>query len=214
MPDLAGRVRKQIRSRMRATRLAVPRSGIASRSQKIVEALLGTERVSRAAGVALFWPIESKAEVDLRGLDAELRARGRRLYYPYMDPGNEPGSHVTGFRRVERVEELQDRGRLFREPRPTAPVAAPGDVDVVVVPCLAVTPGGARLGYGSGFYDATLPDVRPPAVAVAVAFSFQLVMELPRQPHDVDCDAVVTDEHLFDPNGLLQSSQGSPPERR
>jgi 5-formyltetrahydrofolate cyclo-ligase len=198
---------------MRATRQAVPASAVARRSRKIVEALLGAERVARAGGVALFWPMAFKGEVDLRALDAELRARGKRLYYPFMDPGDEPGAYATGFRRVDRVQDLEERGRGFEEPKPSSPSAAPGDVDVVVVPCLAVTPQGDRLGYGSGFYDATLPDVRPPAVAVAVAFSFQLVMELPRRDHDVACDAVVTDEHLFDESGLLQSSERSPPER-
>ena len=50
-----------------------------------------------------------------------------------------------------------------------------------------------RLGYGAGFYDSLLPDVRPPAQAVVVAFDFQLLVDLPTLPHDVPCDWVVTD---------------------
>ena len=51
--------------------------------------------------------------------------------------------------------------------------------DVVVVPALAVAADGHRVGYGIGFYDATLPDVCPPAAAVMVAFGFQLLAEVP-----------------------------------
>jgi 5-formyltetrahydrofolate cyclo-ligase len=157
-----------------------------------------------ASGVALFWPLESDGEVDLRPLDTLLRQRGVKLYYPFMDekPG---GGFTTGFRRSLQADDLGPRGQRFMEPPQQAPTARPGDVDVVVVPALAVTPEGGRLGYGSGFYDVTLPDVCPPAVAVVVAFAFQLVIELPLSAHDVSCDAVVTDQHLFDPSGALQS---------
>ena len=66
-------------------------------------------------------------------------------------------------------------------------------VDLIVVPALAVAPTGHRLGYGGGFYDVMLPDFCPPATAVVVAFDFQLVAELPAEPHDVACALVVTD---------------------
>ena len=49
----------------------------------------------------------------------------------------------------------------------------------------------------AGFYDATLPDYRPPARALVVAFAFQLVGELPLLEHDVACDGVVTDEAVY-----------------
>jgi 5-formyltetrahydrofolate cyclo-ligase len=64
---------------------------------------------------------------------------------------------------------------------------------LVVVPALAVAATGHRLGYGGGFYDAMLPDFCPPAIAVVVAFDFQLVAELPAEPHDVQCGVIVTD---------------------
>jgi 5-formyltetrahydrofolate cyclo-ligase len=61
------------------------------------------------------------------------------------------------------------------------------------VPALAVSPDGHRLGYGAGFYDATLPDFRPPGTAIAVVFDFQVLVELPVLSHDVACDVIVTD---------------------
>jgi 5-formyltetrahydrofolate cyclo-ligase len=66
-------------------------------------------------------------------------------------------------------------------------------VDLVLVPALAVAPSGHRLGYGAGFYDSLLPDVCPPAKALAVAYDFQLLVEVPTLPHDVPCDFIVTD---------------------
>jgi 5-formyltetrahydrofolate cyclo-ligase len=74
----------------------------------------------------------------------------------------------------------------------------PGDVDpvhldVVVVPGLAFTADGRRLGQGGGHYDRFLTRVRPDCVTVGAAFAEQLVADLPTDPHDIRLDFVVTD---------------------
>lgn len=199
--DLTRRVKKQLRSRMRGTRRALPPGAVSARSARIIEALKGIEAFRRADAVGLFWPIEGHGEVDLRALDRELDERGVARYYPFMDPKGE--GYRTGFRRIEEPRDLMLRGQKFAEPPPDAKVAARGDVDVVLVPALAATPDGHRLGHGVGFYDATLPDLAPPALTIIVGFSFQLLAELPLEPHDFACDAVVTDREIIDPRGRL-----------
>lgn len=76
------------------------------------------------------------------------------------------------------------------EPAPDAGVV---DVDVVVVPGLAFTVSGERLGQGGGWYDRFLPRVRPGCVTIGVGFEPQLVETVPVEPHDVRLDLVVTD---------------------
>jgi 5-formyltetrahydrofolate cyclo-ligase len=204
LPELGQRARDQIRSRMRAVRGALSSGSAAARSRAVLELLWSIERLQRARSVALFWPRQSHREVDLRPLDAELAQRGVSRFYPFMDPSERGFS--TGFKRVTDTAELESRGRGFCEPPRSAPVAQRGEIELVLVPALAVTPEGHRLGYGSGFYDVTLPDVAPPALCIAVAYSFQLLAELPVEAHDVRCQLVVTDREIFDPCGLLQES--------
>src|SRR5262245_3131808 len=114
-------VKKQLRARMRATRCALPPAALEARSGRIAERLAELDVFRAARGVALFWPMEGRGEVDLRRLDAELERRGVARYYPFMDPA-EPG-FVTGFRRIERSSELELRGQGFLEPPRAAPVA-------------------------------------------------------------------------------------------
>jgi len=193
--------KKKLRERSRATRRALPPAAVQARSGRIVELLQRLEPVRSARAVASFWPMEGRSEVDLRALDRWMGERGTARYYPFMDPKG--SGFVTGFRRIERSDDLVDRGQKFAEPPRDAAVAQRGDIDVVIVPALVVTPDGHRLGYGRGFYDATLPDVAPPALTIVVAFSFQLVGELFVESHDVRCDLVVTDAELCDPRGVL-----------
>lgn len=183
------KARKQIRARMRSLRKAHPEAALAVRSGRIAERLVELPEYAAAGSIALFWPLSQ--EVDLRPLDTRARADGKRVYYPVMDPRGE--SFSTGMAEAGDPSELRDRGRSFPEPAPESRRAGRGDIGLVVVPALAVSASGHRLGYGVGFYDATLPDFCPPAFSVVVAFDFQLLAELPEMEHDVACDLVVTD---------------------
>jgi 5-formyltetrahydrofolate cyclo-ligase len=80
------------------------------------------------------------------------------------------------------------------EPSPTAPPPAdPATVDVVLVPGVAFTAGGLRLGQGGGWYDRYLALLRDDAVAIGVCFEPQLVDDLPTEEHDAVLDLVITD---------------------
>jgi 5-formyltetrahydrofolate cyclo-ligase len=65
--------------------------------------------------------------------------------------------------------------------------------DVVVVPGLAFTVEGERLGQGGGWYDRFLSNIRPICTTIGVGFGQQLVESIPTEPHDVTLDHVVTD---------------------
>jgi 5-formyltetrahydrofolate cyclo-ligase len=78
-------------------------------------------------------------------------------------------------------------------------VAVPNDdvdphwPDVVIVPGLAFTTGGDRLGQGGGWYDRFLSGARADCTTIGVAFDVQVVERLPVEPHDVPLDHVVTE---------------------
>jgi 5-formyltetrahydrofolate cyclo-ligase len=186
---LRRRVKSEIRKRMGALRNTIPASSCAQRSARIVERLIDLEPVATARTVALFWPIEHRHEVDLRALDARLRERGARVAYPVV----EPDSGAMSFRFAAHVDAMQEHPLGFREPPPQEPQAGPGDLDVIVIPALAIDPRGHRIGYGAGHYDRALPRFAPPAVIVGVAYDFQLVAETPETEGDVGTHWIVTD---------------------
>lgn len=73
---------------------------------------------------------------------------------------------------------------------PIGPPVDPAGIDLVVVPGVAFTIQGHRLGHGKAYYDRFLPLVR--ATTIGVGFHEQLLDELPVEPHDVVLDHVVT----------------------
>lgn len=189
---LRGRVKDELRTRMRALRTALPSSACAEKSSQIATRLARIDAISAARSVALFWPMPGRHEVDLRSLDAHLRAHSVRVAYPRLE---ETGPMT--FRFVTDIETMREHELGLLEPTPEDAVAESGDLDVVVAPALAVDPRGHRIGYGLGHYDRALPRVAPPAKVVVVAFDFQLIAETPETEGDVAGDWVVTDRRTI-----------------
>jgi 5-formyltetrahydrofolate cyclo-ligase len=82
------------------------------------------------------------------------------------------------------------------EPVDAEPVRV-DDLDVVVVPAVAVDRLGNRLGFGAGYYDRTLAGRRPGTLVVAAVFSVQVLDEITPRSWDVPVDVVVTDAEVI-----------------
>ncbi|MCL6590024.1 MAG: 5-formyltetrahydrofolate cyclo-ligase [Firmicutes bacterium] len=77
------------------------------------------------------------------------------------------------------------------EPRPGVPLMAPESIDLIVTPGVAFDERGFRLGHGAGYYDRFLPKASQ-AHKLGLAYDFQVVKELPVEPHDVPLDSLLT----------------------
>jgi 5-formyltetrahydrofolate cyclo-ligase len=89
------------------------------------------------------------------------------------------------------IDQLQTAGKLTALPEDCD--LDPSWPDVIVVPGLAFTVDGRRLGQGGGWYDRFLAGRRADCRTIGVCFAPQLVDNLPTDEHDVTLDAVVTD---------------------
>jgi len=70
-------------------------------------------------------------------------------------------------------------------------------IDLVLVPGSVFDRRGGRYGYGGGFYDRFLSQEVPYAPRVALAFSFQVLDNIPLQPHDQLMDYIITEKEII-----------------
>jgi 5-formyltetrahydrofolate cyclo-ligase len=119
------------------------------------------------------------SEPDTEPLFQRLSVEGKRLLLPRVES--------TGIVPVDGDWPLV--ASKFGVQEPTGPAVDVGEIDLVIVPGLAFTVDGDRLGYGRGYYDFFLPSLSAPSVGVC--FTDQLVDEIPVAAHDVRVDTVV-----------------------
>ena len=117
-----------------------------------------------------------------------LTDRGITLAYPRVD-GFELRLHRVGDR-----SELHPAFRGLLEPLASGPVVDLRALDLIVVPGVAFTAGGVRLGQGGGYYDRLLESLAGRAMTVGVCFEVQLAAALPSAPHDQPVDLVITEQ--------------------
>ncbi len=145
-----------------------------------------------AAGAVVAGYHPFRTEIDPRPLMRRLAEAGARLALPATPP---KGSDLPLAFRLLRAEDALSpapSGFGVREPPPDAPVVEP---DLVLAPLLAFDRTGARLGYGAGHYDRTLPAlaVRPGFRVLGLAYAAQEVERLPVEPHDHPLHGILTE---------------------
>jgi 5-formyltetrahydrofolate cyclo-ligase len=163
----------------------------AERSEAI-RALVVTQAAYKAAA-ALHCFLAIRSEVDTRPLVSAALAAGKAVAVPVID---ERGVMVHSW--IDDLDEASfGRGQLGTA-RPVAlRPASPGDWGLTIVPLLAFDRAGFRLGYGKGHYDGLL--AQGAGLAVGVAFACQEFPILPREPHDIPLDLIVTEEGVIVP---------------
>ena len=124
-------------------------------------------------------------------IDARLLQNGPTLHaYPLIK-----GKGLS-FHRCARADLVAGHGGIF-EPAESAPLVTP---DVLLIPLLAATPDGRRLGQGGGFYDRALRHLRARGgiIAIGIAWDVQITDDLPIDAWDERLDHVATPSRLVD----------------
>ncbi len=80
----------------------------------------------------------------------------------------------------------------IEEPAENARLCPPAEIDLIVVPGVAFTADGKRLGRGRGYYDKYLSQPDFHASRIGVCYHHQLIDDLPTEPHDIFMELVVS----------------------
>lgn len=180
-PSLGGRTaaaKLALRDRLVTTRRRRSLTEIGAAAGAIADHLLASEQVRRSATVAAYVSIGTEPGTT-RLLD-DLVALGKRVVLPVLLPDNDLDwaayAGPTSLTRAGRGL-LQPLGR-------TLGVEAVATADAVLVPGLAVSPTGMRLGRGGGSYDRALARVPVGTFTCVLLYDDEVGLDVPAEPHD------------------------------
>jgi len=190
--DPVRRAKRELRRHILAARAALPAAERERLSVIIAERMLALSQLESARHVLGYLSFGHELQTDalLRG----LMSRGASLILPRIDRE----AHRLRLFHVANVERDTIPGVWgIREPDPLR--CSPAELeqaDVIIVPGVAFTAQGERLGYGGGYYDELLSRGPRLPVLIAPAFDLQIVSALPSTPRDRCVDLVVTETGL------------------
>ena len=159
-------------------------------SERLVRQLLDVPELTSAGTVCAYQAFGTEPTVE--GLLEQLAGRGARVLLPVLLPdGDLDWAERAGGLVPGRLGLLEPAGpRLGPE--------AVGRADCVLVPALAVSAAGARLGRGGGSYDRALARTPASVWTCALVYDHELGAEVPVEPHDQPVRAACA------PSGLIR----------
>lgn len=173
-------IRQEIRRR-KATYSAQQRAEL---SHIVINQLESLPQWQQAQTVLLYHSLPD--EVDTHDLIQHSRQAGKRVLLPVVT-GND-----LELREFQSGVELAEGSFHILEPRGEA-FTDFETISMAVIPGIAFTKEGLRLGRGKGFYDRLLPLLKK-AYKVGICWPFQLVGQIPCETHDIPMDAVIAGE--------------------
>lgn len=175
-------MKDELRRTMRQRRSALDPAFCAEAGLRLQGHVIARPEFLAAGTIAVYLPLRGEAPTEAIILAA--RAAGKRLVLPRVaGAGLRLGLWAAGA--------VPGRGGFgVLEADPAWPEAAPGEVDLWLVPGVAFDRAGGRLGHGKGHYDRVLAGTRGRA---GLCWDFQVVEALPLEPHDQPMHALVTE---------------------
>ncbi|MFW6243582.1 MAG: 5-formyltetrahydrofolate cyclo-ligase [Desulfovibrionales bacterium] len=185
-----------LRKELAVRRRALSPEQVARRSSSVHKLLEGLDSWRRAREVMLYLPVNN--EVDTWPLARKLWQRDVRVLLPRCRPGC-PG--VMDLACVAGDAEILPGSYGVPEPDPSRCQALESvSPDCIVVPGVGLDRMGFRMGYGAGYYDRFLsrPEVAG-SLTIGLAYRFQVVDTLPRDPWDQPVDVLITETEVLWP---------------
>jgi 5-formyltetrahydrofolate cyclo-ligase len=145
--------------------------------------------------------LHCRSEVRTQAFVKTLLRTNKRIVIPYCTQ-DKLGHNKLGLWHLDNLNELISGTWGILEPPKTkwddlSKQLHPEQLDLVIVPGVAFSPQGARLGNGAGYYDRLLNQVRRDCVLIGIAYEAQLFEEIQMDRYDIYMDFVLTEKQLY-----------------
>lgn len=173
--------KKALRREIRERKRAMSQEEILSRSERLGQLFTQSEAYQNAKTVYGYLPYNQEVRT-VPILEQALRD-GKRVAVPkiYGD--------TMKFLYLDDLSKVEKNPMGIPEPVDDTPVAE-DKTALVLMPGVAFTKKGDRIGYGGGFYDRFLAE-EPNHPTLALCYDFQIVDCLPTEDYDIPVDTVL-----------------------
>ena len=181
----------QLRKQIKAKRNAIDETERRIYSVQICNCLCKQPWYADSNTILVYSAIQS--EVDLSLFSEQAKKDGKVLYFPKVF-----GEEMEFFR-IDEAVQLQKGAFSVMEPNVDEFALQPYQSDIgapVLVPGVAFSKRGERIGYGKGYYDRYI-SAHPELFPVGICFSCQLLDRIPTEHQDIAMHQIVTEKQAY-----------------
>lgn len=158
----------------------------------ILRNLIGLKEYRDANAIMCF--VSFRSEVDTHDLIEESLRRGKRVIVPVVK--REDNTLILC--EIKSFLELKKGYMGILEPEiKESNIVEPNAIDLCFVPGAVFDDFGFRIGYGGGYYDRLIPQMREDAVKIGICYDIQRVEKLSPDEYDQKVDIIVTEKDIL-----------------
>lgn len=172
--------KKEIRQEIIQKRKKMSISQVVTKSSLICNKIINSPCYKNSRTIYCYFSVNN--EVNLESLMEHALADGKTVALPRVENNN------INFYCIKSLDKLNPG--YYNIPEPEPEISAPQG-DLLIVPGVAFTEKGERLGYGGGFYDRFLS--QNDIYSIGVCFGFQIVKNIPTMEHDQKMNEIISD---------------------
>lgn len=158
------------------------------KEKQIIKKITNLTIFKKAKVILLYHPHRSEANL------LPLMAYKKKTF---IFPRVNRKKHTLTLHITETNKTLQKGSYGIFEPQKKTSKIHPKKLDLVLIPGVGFDLHGHRIGYGKGCFDRLLKTITCPVIGIA--FSEQIIDQLPRETHDVPATLVLTEKNIIQP---------------
>ncbi len=179
--------KKALRAEMRLRLKQYDKTAKEKSDRNIFQKLLQHPWIQEAEGIYCYYSMPQ--EVDTIAFMKEMLRQGKKIALPVCE--NQNGQ--MHFSQIETLSSDEIIPQVWEIPAPVRDHPADFKKAVILVPGLAFTADGCRLGQGGGYYDRYLHQLPAEFRTIGICYDFMLLETLPCEIHDCHVHQVITD---------------------
>jgi 5-formyltetrahydrofolate cyclo-ligase len=156
------------------------------KDEVIIKTITSSNTFKKSKNILFYLPIHG--EVDLVKLFEENHMN-KKFVLPRIVGKSKMHLHY-----ITDLSETKTGKFNIKEPLGHLKEAPPKEIDLILVPGIVFAKDGHRIGYGKGFYDRLLKNTS--AVKIGIAYEFQIIENIPAEPHDTPMDFIATEKGI------------------
>ena len=179
--------KETLRRSIQSKRKYMDQEDVDAKSRHIAEKLQQLDCLQHADTILCY--LAKTEEVGTADFIDWAQEQGKTIYIPITE-----GHGILRWSRLDKPYTLKNGPLGIPVPESLHIEEPPADA-AVIIPCVAFSANGHRIGHGGGYYDQFLPDTRGPKIALA--FEVQHVPEFHINDHDIKMDIIITESNRY-----------------